>query len=313
MHVSRIFYLSKPHLVPKRAITCREWQPTRPHIGRTSQSYPSPTTFTMYTKAFIASLALAGAVIADDFKVATPANVAQCQPAQLKWQGGQAPYYPSLSEPGSTSKTIKVDGIPQKTEDTSLTWKQVSIKEGTKFVVVVRDSTGAVQNSAPVTVSGGDDSCLNGKGGGGGGGAGGGGGSSGGSGDDKKGGDKKGDDKKSSGGGGGGGGSKSSSGGGSKSSSGGSKSSSKSSGGSSSSKSGGDSSSTGGSDSGSTGGAGGAGGSSTEGGDSGSSGSDGQSSGGDGDDSQSKSAAATFRGLPAVAAGVVGVVVAALI
>ncbi|WFD33818.1 hypothetical protein MCUN1_000638 [Malassezia cuniculi] len=236
-------------------------------------------TITMYTKAVAAiTLAVAGAVSAADFKVNTPMNVAQCQPAQLSWSGGQSPYYPSLSQPGDTSKKLDADGADfSQTDATSLTWKQVTLKEGTQFLVVVRDSTGAVQNSAPVTVSAGSTSCMSGS---------------------------------SSGGAAAAAGSSgSSSSGGNSSSSSAASSSSSSSGGSSSSSSHSSSSSAAKSSSGgssSTGGAAAAGGSSES--------SSPSSSSSSGSSEQSgASSAAGLRGLPAVAAGIVGVVVAALI
>ncbi|WFD02352.1 hypothetical protein MOBT1_001034 [Malassezia obtusa] len=251
----------------------------------------------MFAKTLAAfALVSAAVVAADDFTVDTPTGAAQCQPLQITWHGGQAPYYPSITKEGDISSVIKQ--FPQ-AKDSKLTWK-VTVPAGQKFTIAVRDSTGQQKSSAPVAVGKGSSDCKddddsNSSGGGGGGAAAGGGGSSGSS---SKGGD--GDDKKSSSSGG-----KSSSSGSSKSSD--SKSSSK----------GGD----GDDKKSSAGGAGGAGGSSSSqssptsgGGSSGGSENSGENnSGNSGEKKGSNSGAASFSGLPAVVAGVVGVAVAALI
>ncbi|EDP43072.1 hypothetical protein MGL_2668 [Malassezia globosa CBS 7966] len=259
----------------------------------------------MYAKSFsILALAAASLVAAEDFTVATPPYVQQCSPLKITWKGGEPPYRPFITAPG------KIDDVKEnldETSDTSTTWK-VTIPQGQKFTINICDNSGQCQASGEAgPVGKGDDSCINGggnkggsSGGGGGAAAAGGGGSSGGSsgGDDKKSGD--GDDKKS-----GGDDKKSSSSSDNKSSS--------SSGGKSSSSSG--QSSTGG---GSGGGSSSAQPSSTGmgGGSDDKSGQDNKEDGSDNNGGEKKgddSGSMSFSGVPAVVAGVVGVVVAALI
>lgn len=255
----------------------------------------------MYAKSFsILALAAASLVAAEDFTVATPPYVQQCAPLKISWKGGEPPYRPFITAPG------KIDDVKEsidKTSDTTTTWK-VTIPQGQKFTINVCDNSGQCQASGEAgPVGKGDDSCMNGgdsKGGSSGGGgaaAAGGGGSSGGSsggGDDKKS-SSGGDDKKSS----------SSSDNKSSSSSGGK-----------SSSSSGQSSTGGGSGGGSssaqpssTGMGGGSGSDDKSGQDNKEGGSDNNGGEKKGDDSGSMS----FSGVPAVVAGVVGVVVAALI
>mgnify|MGYP006889936750 FL=1 len=265
----------------------------------------------MYAKSFsILALAAASLVAAQDFTVNTPAYAQQCSPLKITWKGGNPPYTPHITAPGQIGD-VKAD--LDKTDSTSTTWEKVTIPAGQKFTINICDNSGQCQPSAevgPVAKSDNDD-CLNGgdsksSGGGSGGGAAaaGGGGSSGGSsgGDDKKSGG--GDDKKSSSGGD-------------------DKKSSSSSDNKSSSSSGGKSSSSSGQSS--TGGGSGGGSSSAQpsstgmGGGSGSddkSGQDNKEGGSDDNGGEKKggdNGSMSFSGVPAVVAGVVGVVVAALI
>lgn len=260
----------------------------------------------MYAKSFsILALAAASLVAAQDFTVATPPYVQQCAPLKISWKGGEPPYRPFITAPG---KIDDVKASIDQTSDTTTTWK-VTIPQGQKFTINVCDNSGQCQASGEAgPVGKGDDSCMNGgdsKGGSSGGGgaaAAGGGGSSGGSsgGDDKKSGD--GDDKKSSSGGD-------------------DKKSSSSSDNKSSSSSGGKSSSSSGQSS--TGGGSGGGSSSAQpsstgmgGGSDDKSGQDNKEDGSDNNDGEKKggdNGSMSFSGVPAVVAGVVGVVVAALI
>ena len=253
----------------------------------------------MYAKSFsILALATASYVAAQDFTVNTPTYAQQCSPLKITWKGGNPPYSPHITAPGQIND-VKAD--LDQTDSTSTTWEKVTIPEGQKFTISICDNSGQCQASAEVgPVAKGKGDCMNGgdskSGGGGGAAAAGGGGSSGGSsgGDDKKSGD--GDDKKSS----------SSSDNKSSSSSGGK-----------SSSSSGQSSTGGGSGGGSSSaqpsstGAGGGSGSDDKSGQDNKGGE--QDSDNKGDDEEGKNGAMSFSGVPAVVAGVVGVVVAALI
>ena len=256
----------------------------------------------MYAKSFsILALAAASLVAAQDFTVATPPYVQQCAPLKISWKGGEPPYRPFITAPG---KIDDVKASIDKTSDTTTTWK-VTIPQGQKFTINVCDNSGQCQASGVAgPVGKGDDSCMNGgdsKGGSSGGGSGGGAAAAGGGG--SSGGSSGGDDNKSSSGGDD---KKSSSSSDNKSSS--------SSGGKSSSSSG--QSSTGGGSGGSssaqpssTGMGGGSGSDDKSGQDNKEGGSDdngGEKKGGD-------NGSMSFSGVPAVVAGVVGVVVAALI
>ena len=263
----------------------------------------------MYAKSFsILALAAASLVAAQDFTVATPPYVQQCAPLKISWKGGEPPYRPFITAPG---KIDDVKASIDKTSDTTTTWK-VTIPQGQKFTINVCDNSGQCQASGVAgPVGKGDDSCMNGgdsKGGSSGGGSGGGAAAAGGGG--SSGGSSGGDDNKS----GGGDDNKSSSGGDDKKSS-------SSSDNKSSSSSGGKSSSSSGQSS--TGGGSGGGSSSAQpsstgmGGGAGSDDKSGQDNkGGDSDnkgDDDKNGAMPSFSGVPAVVAGVVGVVVAALI
>ena len=258
----------------------------------------------MYAKTLSAIAVISAAAVAaqDPPKVNTPNFVAQCKPVKLTWKGGEPPYSLYITAPGNV-KDVKASLGNQK--GTSMSWK-VSIPEGEKFTINLCDKSGQCSPSAPVgPVGSGDDSCMKGgddkgsKSGGSGGAAAGGGG-------DSKSGDDSGKSKS------GGGSSKSSDSESSKSSS-SSKpsSSSKSSGSPSSSSSGGDKSSSGSSSQPSSSSSGAAGG---DGKDSEKSGDDKNSDSKDGeDDKGGNDGAATFSGVPAVVAGVVGIAIAALI
>lgn len=262
--------------------------------------------YAMYAKTLSAIAVISAAAVAaqDPPKVNTPSFVAQCKPVKLTWQGGEAPYHLYVTAPGNI-KEVKADLGDQK--GTSMTWK-VTVPEGEKFTLNLCDKSGQCQQSGQAgPVGSGDDSCLKGgddkgsKSGGSGGAAAGGGGNS--KSDDDSGKSKSDDSNKSKSAGGS---SKSSD---SKSSS--SSSSSKSSGSPSSSSSGGNKSSSGSSSQPSSSSSGAAGG---DGKDSEKNGDDKNSDSKDGeDDKGGNDGAATFSGVPAVVAGVVGIAIAALI
>lgn len=262
--------------------------------------------YAMYAKTLSAIAVISAAAVAaqDPPKVNTPSFVAQCKPVKLTWQGGEAPYHLYVTAPGNI-KEVKADLGDQK--GTSMTWK-VTVPEGEKFTLNLCDKSGQCNQSGQAgPVGSGDDSCLKGgddkgsKSGGSGGAAAGGGGNS--KSDDDSGKSKSDDSNKSKSAGGS---SKSSD---SKSSS--SSSSSKSSGSPSSSSSGGDKSSSGSSSQPSSSSSGAAGG---DGKDSEKNGDDKNSDSKDGeDDKGGNDGAATFSGVPAVVAGVVGIAIAALI
>ncbi|KAG9092402.1 hypothetical protein FRC07_011675, partial [Ceratobasidium sp. 392] len=107
------------------------------------------------------AVALAGFAAAQQFTVATPASIVQCQPVQLSWSGGTAPYFPSII-PGSQPGAAALKEFPSQ-PGTSLTWT-VDLPAGTSITVQVRDSTGALQYSSASSIQdSANKSCVNGN------------------------------------------------------------------------------------------------------------------------------------------------------
>ncbi|QRV75136.1 hypothetical protein RhiJN_03151 [Ceratobasidium sp. AG-Ba] len=108
------------------------------------------------------AVALAGFAAAQStMTVATPASVVQCQPVQLSWSGGTAPYFPSII-PGQQAGAPALKEFPSQT-GTSLTWT-VDLIANTYITIQVRDSTGSVQYSSAVSIQNSSDaSCVNGS------------------------------------------------------------------------------------------------------------------------------------------------------
>jgi len=80
-----------------------------------------------------------------------------CQPFLITWHDGTPPYYPTVVAPGPGQLYKQFD----QTDATSLTWN-VDIAAGTPVNLGIKDSTGAQQYSATVTiVAGSSTSCLN--------------------------------------------------------------------------------------------------------------------------------------------------------
>ncbi|KAG8740756.1 hypothetical protein FRC12_015884 [Ceratobasidium sp. 428] len=107
------------------------------------------------------AIALAGYAAAQggSMTINTPASVVQCQPVQLSWSGGTAPYFPSII-PGSQPGAAALKEFPSQ-QGTSLTWK-CDLQQGTQITMQVRDSTGAVQYSSAVPIqNSSDSSCVN--------------------------------------------------------------------------------------------------------------------------------------------------------
>ncbi|KAL8279825.1 hypothetical protein RQP46_007675 [Phenoliferia psychrophenolica] len=90
----------------------------------------------------IASLASAGATIN------TPSALTQCQPTELTWSGGTAPYFVKVIPGGNPSGTALVQ-FPE-TSATTETWI-VNIASGTSVSIAVTDSTGAIAYSDKVS------------------------------------------------------------------------------------------------------------------------------------------------------------------
>lgn len=116
----------------------------------------------MYSNTVVAlyALVLAGVAAAQStMTVNTPASVVQCQPVQLSWSGGTAPYFPSII-PGQQPGAAALKEFASQT-GTSLTWN-VDLIANTYITFQIRDSTGAVQYSSAVSIqTSSDASCVN--------------------------------------------------------------------------------------------------------------------------------------------------------
>ncbi|CAE7106414.1 unnamed protein product [Rhizoctonia solani] len=103
-------------------------------------------------------LAFVVAVVAQGSTINTPASVVQCQPVQVSWTSANTPVFISII-PGGQAGAAALQDFGQQT-GTSLTWT-ANIAAGTSITFQLRDSTGAVAFSSPVTVqSSSDSSCL---------------------------------------------------------------------------------------------------------------------------------------------------------
>ncbi|KAF9467061.1 hypothetical protein BDZ94DRAFT_1233249 [Collybia nuda] len=86
------------------------------------------------------------------FVVNTPSNAVVCQPVLLTWTGGEAPYFLEITPANKPSGPALRDlGIQTGTQ---FTWI-VDIAAGTAVGIFLRDSTGAIVQSAPFTINAG--------------------------------------------------------------------------------------------------------------------------------------------------------------
>ncbi|GAA6008696.1 hypothetical protein JCM10207_001689 [Rhodosporidiobolus poonsookiae] len=106
-----------------------------------------------------ATAALVGSALAQSaLLINTPTALYSCQPYQLTWSGGQAPYYVRVLPGGSLTGT-PIETLLSATSETSYTWN-VNLASGTYITLTVSDSAGVTAGSAPVTVALGDTGCL---------------------------------------------------------------------------------------------------------------------------------------------------------
>ncbi|CAE6475875.1 unnamed protein product, partial [Rhizoctonia solani] len=103
-------------------------------------------------------LALVAAAVAQSLVINTPASVVQCQPAQITWTATNTPVFLSIIPGGQPGAAALQDFGSQ--SGSSLTWT-VNLAAGTSITFQLRDSTGAVAYSSPVTIqSSSDSSCI---------------------------------------------------------------------------------------------------------------------------------------------------------
>ncbi|KAF8673982.1 Endonuclease/Exonuclease/phosphatase family [Rhizoctonia solani] len=120
-----------------------------------SSSIPTATTMLFQATSFLALLA---AVYAQAPQINTPAAVVQCQPAQISFIATNTPVFISIIPGGQPSAAPLADLGQQNASP--FTWI-ANIAQGTSVTFQIRDSTGAVAYSAPITIQGSSDSsCL---------------------------------------------------------------------------------------------------------------------------------------------------------
>jgi len=105
-----------------------------------------------------AAILAIGVAAQDTFTINTPSNVVVCLPVLLSWTGGTPPYFLSLHD-GNNPTGAAIEDLGTQ-DGTSFTWT-VKQAAGTSLGLSLRDSTGAVVQSAVFTVdSGPDTGCL---------------------------------------------------------------------------------------------------------------------------------------------------------
>ncbi|KAI0806016.1 hypothetical protein BC629DRAFT_1136901 [Irpex lacteus] len=111
--------------------------------------------------AFVVVACVAPAIMAQ-MMVNSLTDVVHCQPAQLTWQGGVPPYFPSIIPAGQPSAAPLKQFEQQ--NGNSLTWT-VDLPVGTAFTTQLKDSTGAVVYSGEQTIMDGGSaaSCASGS------------------------------------------------------------------------------------------------------------------------------------------------------
>ena len=99
----------------------------------------------LINSAAVSALVVAGFAAAQDtFSVITPSSVVQCQPVLISWTGGQAPFFPRITQPGMPADII--ENFAQ-TSERSFSWT-VDQPVGQRVTIVIGDSTGATAASA---------------------------------------------------------------------------------------------------------------------------------------------------------------------
>lgn len=106
------------------------------------------------------SLLAAGLALAQDYTVNTPAALIQCQPAQINWQGGVAPFILAAIPGGQPSAPV-LETLADNTQDRTYVWT-VSLAAGTSVTIRLTDANGDIVYSSPVTIQEGSSTdCLN--------------------------------------------------------------------------------------------------------------------------------------------------------
>ncbi|KAL0061931.1 hypothetical protein AAF712_011215 [Marasmius tenuissimus] len=103
----------------------------------------------MKSATFLAVLSAVAGALAQNPTLNTPNNLVACQPVQLNWGGGKAPYFISVQD-GNNPSGAALTQFPEQS-GTSLTWL-VNFQPGTSLGFLLRDSNGVTSQTASVTV-----------------------------------------------------------------------------------------------------------------------------------------------------------------
>ncbi|KAH8920170.1 hypothetical protein BT69DRAFT_1352608 [Atractiella rhizophila] len=91
--------------------------------------------------------------------IQTPSSLVQCQPAQLTFSAGVAPYFISVL-PGGQSSATPLELLPDQATAGTYTWI-VNLPAGTTVTLAIRDSNGQQNFSGQLTIQEGTSSaCL---------------------------------------------------------------------------------------------------------------------------------------------------------
>jgi len=116
--------------------------------------------FTMHFKAAVFLAVASGVALAqEDLQINSPPQLRTCIPTNLQWTGGESPYFLQILQGGSTSDTL-VDLGEQ--DSNSYRWEP-SLDAGTEVTLGITDNSGNTAYSSPVTITEGNDGCLDGS------------------------------------------------------------------------------------------------------------------------------------------------------
>ncbi|KAL0580967.1 hypothetical protein V5O48_001059 [Marasmius crinis-equi] len=111
-------------------------------------------------KSAIAFVLVSAASVMAQVTMNTPTNLVACQPVQLTWSGGKAPYFISVQDGNNPTGTALERFDNQ--SGTSLSWT-VNFAGGTSVGFLLRDSDGATSQTAATTIQAGSSTDCIGK------------------------------------------------------------------------------------------------------------------------------------------------------
>ncbi|KII91076.1 hypothetical protein PLICRDRAFT_174401 [Plicaturopsis crispa FD-325 SS-3] len=113
--------------------------------------------------AFLASSVIAAPAAGASLTINTPSSAVECQPTLLSWTGGTAPYFLVLIshyhvDRGNSPSSAPLEDLGEQ-KGTSYTWK-TDVASGTSVGLTLKDSTGAIAQTAAFTIQQGSTSCV---------------------------------------------------------------------------------------------------------------------------------------------------------